>query len=154
MRTTNPIFPIGIWRRIPHTPFWCSPAITPGTRSGWATQRHPRCGMTTMCARTGEAHIKLSRVLVHRPACRAPPTRTSCEVNGMSGHFLRAEGLFKSKCHSSRRPQNCAGDEGDRGPILRKRFSLYYTKMKNVYQHFLFSSKKKSKYLQQDTFSS
>ncbi len=42
--------------------------------------------------------------------------------------FSKSRGtLYKSKCHSSRRPQNCARDEGDRGPILRKRFSLYYT---------------------------
>ncbi len=147
MRTTNPIFPIGIWWRIPHTPFWCSPAITPGTRSGWATQRRLRCGMTTMCARTGGARIKLSRVLSHRPACRAPPTRTSCEVqlrshmNGMNGHFLRAEeewaALYKGKCHSSWRPQNCGGDEEDLGPNLRKRFSLYNNNKKNLISIFL-----------------
>lgn len=77
VRTTSPTILTVTCRPSPHAPYWCNQPNTPGTPSGWATQRPPRCGMTTTCEQTGGAPTKRWRGL-HNPTCCRRHIKMSC----------------------------------------------------------------------------
>lgn len=91
-RTTSPTTPTETCKRSAHAPSWCSRAITPATRSGWATQRHPRCGTTTRCAPTGGAPTRRWRARRQRLTCCRVATGTSCSSAAPSGGGGRGQG--------------------------------------------------------------